>query len=1348
MADNVIGEATIVVGADASDFSEELDKQLPEAGEKSGSKMSSALGTALKGGAAVAGGAVATVLGMGIAQGFSRLNSIDQAEAKLKGLGHSTDEVKNIMDSALASVKGTAFGLGDAAMLAATAVASGVQPGEALTRQLKVMADTATIAGVPLMDMSDIFGDVNASGKATGETFSRLQERGIPAVQMLSKHLGISMEEAQKKIKDGEVDVDSFIATLESGFGGAALKSGETFSGAMNNVKAAMGRLGATVLGPVFEKLPGIMDGLIKKFDAAAPAAKKVGELIGDAFAWISEQAAKLKPSLDTLWDRFIAVSTTLWHLFQDDLLPVIQAVFGWIVDHKTALTDVATVILSMVAAWKLWNLAITAWTAITRVATAVQVAWDAAMAANPVGLIVIAIVGLIAAMVLLYNRSEGFRSFVIGMWEGIKNTIGPIINTIKSFFSGLFGDGEGAGGAVGWGQKVRDVFQQISQTVGKAMSEVWNWIKNVWDKIGPYVMGALSLLWMLWSKYFQLYWTVVREVMEKVWQWIKFIWENIVPIWVKYLQIIWEVVSTVFMAVWRVIMWVWENVVPAVVNYVRQMWSVITTVFNFIKGVVETVMTAIGFVIRTVMATVQWIWENVLSKIWSVASTVFTTVFNIVSTIFNAIWNVISTVLRTVWNIVSTIFNAIATVIGFVMNVVWTIIRTIWGVIGPFVTGVLREIWNNVVTAFNGIKAVIEVVMNVVKTIISAIWSAIQWVWENVLSRLWSTAVSIFNTVKNAIGDAMGWVQDKIQTVLNVVHSIWENVFMKVWNTTRDIFDQVKDKIQGALDTVRNLFQGAVDAIGNIWNKVTDVVKAPINDMFKWINEHMIDPINSVLGKFSAEVTLRPLPTFHSGGYTGEQLQDEEGLALLRNDEFVLNPYATSMYRPLAEAMNAGQPIGDAIAAAAKGYGIGGPGTAAQIYGWLKAQGLSDAGAAGVLGNIQAESGFDPGAVEGNGAGHGLVQWSFSRWDDLQAFASARNASWSDLSVQLGFLAQEISNGYGGMWNSLKGMSDPVAASRLFADQFERPGTYGERDSYATSLFQRMQSGQFNADTSDQSLLGQIVGMVKSAVGSLVHAVTDPALGLLKSTFGNSWAGKAGIGLFEQVINWVTGWADKQSAPSGSGGSSYGGVAGAWRIPLEAYDVTSEYGMRVSPTQGGEPVLHAGIDLGAPEGTNVLAAAAGQIMQSGWAGGYGNFVAIDHGQGLQTQYGHMLRTLVQAGQIVAMGDVVGQVDSTGDSTGNHLHFNTLTNGQYENPRDFMGARGLSFDSGGMLPQGWTAAYNGTGKPEPVLTGDQFRKMSGPGTTINIVNNYPQAEPTSVTTSRALRMMSMIGEGV
>lgn len=110
---------------------------------------------------------------------------------------------------------------------------------------------------------------------------------------------------------------------------------------------------------------------------------------------------------------------------------------------------------------------------------------------------------------------------------------------------------------------------------------------------------------------------------------------------------------------------------------------------------------------------------------------------------------------------------------------------------------------------------------------------------------------------------------------------------------------------------------------------------------------------------------------------------------------------------------------------------------------------------------------------------------------------------------------------------------------------------------------------------------------------------------------------------------------------------------------------VTSEFGPRWGR-------LHAGIDISAPNGTAIRAAKAGTVIYSGWQGGYGQAVVIDHGGGLTTLYAHQSRLASSSGQDVEAGQVVGYVGSTGNSTGNHLHFETRVNGSPQNPRRYL----------------------------------------------------------------------------
>ena len=98
----------------------------------------------------------------------------------------------------------------------------------------------------------------------------------------------------------------------------------------------------------------------------------------------------------------------------------------------------------------------------------------------------------------------------------------------------------------------------------------------------------------------------------------------------------------------------------------------------------------------------------------------------------------------------------------------------------------------------------------------------------------------------------------------------------------------------------------------------------------------------------------------------------------------------------------------------------------------------------------------------------------------------------------------------------------------------------------------------------------------------------------------------------------------------------------------------------------------HRGTDIPAPEGTPILAAHSGTVLVSGWNDSYGNQVLLDNGAGLSTRYAHMTATAVTAGETVTAGQVIGYVGSTGDSTGNHLHFEVMQGGIRVNPLDMV----------------------------------------------------------------------------
>jgi murein DD-endopeptidase MepM/ murein hydrolase activator NlpD len=127
--------------------------------------------------------------------------------------------------------------------------------------------------------------------------------------------------------------------------------------------------------------------------------------------------------------------------------------------------------------------------------------------------------------------------------------------------------------------------------------------------------------------------------------------------------------------------------------------------------------------------------------------------------------------------------------------------------------------------------------------------------------------------------------------------------------------------------------------------------------------------------------------------------------------------------------------------------------------------------------------------------------------------------------------------------------------------------------------------------------------------------------------------------------------------------------------FPLhEGVNFTSGFGIRSDPFRG-RAAMHAGIDLAGAIGTPIYATADGVVGRSEWnSGGYGNLVEIDHGQGIQTRYGHLSQRVAQPGQRVHRGDLIGLMGSTGRSTGSHLHYEVRIDGRAVNPVPFLQA--------------------------------------------------------------------------
>lgn len=143
-------------------------------------------------------------------------------------------------------------------------------------------------------------------------------------------------------------------------------------------------------------------------------------------------------------------------------------------------------------------------------------------------------------------------------------------------------------------------------------------------------------------------------------------------------------------------------------------------------------------------------------------------------------------------------------------------------------------------------------------------------------------------------------------------------------------------------------------------------------------------------------------------------------------------------------------------------------------------------------------------------------------------------------------------------------------------------------------------------------------------------------------------------------------------AAAQGSVSTSFVPTASGYIWPVSSHTISSEFGYRTDPING-TTSYHSGLDIAASSGTPIAAIADGQVAWSYYSSSAGNWIGIDHGNGVYSVYMHCSLSAVSAGDVVSQGQTIGYVGSTGRSTGPHLHLSIRLNGEYVDPHQYVG---------------------------------------------------------------------------
>ena len=736
--------------------------------------------------------AVAPVLALGAAVGIGGFASeaieasdaTDKFVSTLQFAGIDTATIDRLKESAQKYADETVYDLSDIQNVTAQLAANGVENYDKLAEAAGNLNAVAGGNKETFSSVGMVLTQTAGQGKLTTENFNQLSD-AIPGasgkIQEALLNAGAYTGNFREALEKGEVTAQEFNdAVLQLGSDEAAQAAARS----TKTIEGAAGNLQATIVGGVKDLIDYIKPG--------------VTDLMGSITDSISS-------SID------------------------------WIKGHKDEMLALGVAVGVAVAAYAGFSIltSVKAWIASTTLA---QQGLNAALRANPVGIVITALAALAAGLYLLYQRNEGFRlkvqelgkivvsvwqewiwPAISAVWDWISGTLLPGIQSVWNilahgdFDGNLFGLEEDSG-FVTFLFSVRDAaaaaWEWITGTLAPAVQEFWT---GTVQPILAAVGGAVSTAWT----------DYIYPALSALWS---FITGSLAPA----VQEFWTgTVQPVFSTIGAFIATVWTG---AILPALSALWGFITgtlgpVITGFWTGIVQPAFSAIGSIISA--AWTQYI-SPALSALWSFVT-------GVLMPMVSTLWGVIQPIITAIGNLIVSAWS----------NVIYPALSALWGFISGTLGPIVMWFWNSVVQpTFQAIGFIISMVWS---TMISPIFSAMvavvrdvlgpafMWLWNNVISPVW------------------GWISDKISGVVNFVA------------------DTVFPKIKTAIDTAKTGFDNFKTGVETAMNGIKKAAATPVNFVINTVYRDGIkkafDTIAEKVGLSLRLPTVSPIAGYASGG-------------------------------------------------------------------------------------------------------------------------------------------------------------------------------------------------------------------------------------------------------------------------------------------------------------------------------------------------------------------------------------------------------------------------------------------------------------------------------------------------
>lgn len=394
----------------------------------------------------------------------------------------------------------------------------------------------------------------------------------------------------------------------------------------------------------------------------------------------------------------------------------------------------------------------------------------------GPITIVIGVIAALIAIFVLLWNKNEGFRNFIINAWNAIKTFMVTVWNVLKTVAS--------------------VVWNAILKAITTAVTNVYNFIMIVWNQIVAYLQG-------LWNGIIAIATTV---------------WNLLVTIITTVFTTIMTIVMTIWTAIWTFLSTIWNTIITIATTIWNLLVTVITTVFTTIMTIAMTIWNAIWTFLQTLWNTIVTVATKVWNAITTAISTALQAAWSFISNIWNTIWSFLSSILTTIWNKVVSIFTQVVSTISDKMSQAWnfivtkgmqwvsTITSTLINFVNRVVQGfvnVVNKVSQGMTNAVNKVKSFVDDFVSAGADMIRGLMRGIVNMARDLAEKAASVAKGALNAAKRALGihsPSREFMDVGMYSMLGFVKGI-DNHSSKVIRNVSNVADKVVDAFQPTLN-------------------------------------------------------------------------------------------------------------------------------------------------------------------------------------------------------------------------------------------------------------------------------------------------------------------------------------------------------------------------------------------------------------------------------------------------------------------------------------------------------------------------------------------------------------------